>query len=123
VGDQLGLLGSRVRGLEWLGDGRLLAASTSNSQLVWFSSAEAFALAHDEQIAYQMSPTGTYTFTATAVAGWTTSWQCETTDTAEPPLIINGGVLVVDLSAGEQVSCTAVRQPNSLIYFPIILRE
>jgi uncharacterized repeat protein (TIGR01451 family) len=119
VGDQLGLLGSRVRGLEWLGDGRLLAASTSNNQLVWFSSAEAFALAHDEQIAYQMSPTGTYTFTATAVAGWTASWQCETTDTAEPPLI-NGPRLVVDLSAGEQVSCTAVRGLS--IYLPFVGR-
>ncbi len=126
VGDQLGLLGGQVRGLEWLGDGRLLATSTSNNQLVWFSAAEVFTLADNEQIVYQMSPTGTYTFTATAVADWTTSWQCETTDTAEMPLI-NGAVLVVELDAEEQVICTAVREPvipveNRFIYLPFVMR-
>ena len=126
VGNQLGLLGSAVRGLEWLGDGRLLVTSTSNNQLVWFSAAEAFTLAHEEQIAYQMPPTGTYTVTATAVAGLSISWQCETTDTAVSPLI-NGAVLVVDLDEGEQAGCTAVYEPvspveNHDIYLPIVMR-
>lgn len=126
VGDQLGLLGGRMRGLEWLGDGRLLVTSTSNNQLVGFSAAEVFTLTHNEQIAYQMPPTGTYTFTATAVAGWTTSWQCETTDTAEMPLI-NGAVLVVELDAEEQASCAAVYEPippveNDVIYLPLVMR-